>query len=506
MVYVSAISLFISIVLLVYLLRNKEMIKSSYLLLLSLAIVLYLVGNFIEIAGTTLDAAHLGLIIRFMGVPFIPTLWLFCVREFCGIKPKSKHSNYWFWVLPMLFCLLFVFWEKNHLLITDIYFYGDNPKNILLFTPGAFYIVFVAYQFAINLWGIGTLVWSYRRGTPRFQKQANLFLASVLIPVFNTLVYHLYLLGHYVDITPYALLLSMIVFTVALYSFGVFNLARIIKENTLDNLPEGILLFDKDGIYVDSNIAAKAIFNELSSLPLGTSISAMEYLPFGEAAIQNKEEADLHEQEFTREHGGVLKTFAVSSSAITRRDKTIGYSFTLHNITPLKDTMSQLEEKSISDPLTGIFNRAYWFNLGEIAFAAARGGQETYCVIMFDIDHFKKVNDSCGHVFGDYVLKTLALLCASNLRKTDTLARYGGEEFCILLHNSSLENAAAKAERLRKLIANFAFELDGIKIAVTVSFGVAQHQSTDTSFMDSVKEADIKLYAAKNGGRNKVCT
>ena len=151
---------------------------------------------------------------------------------------------------------------------------------------------------------------------------------------------------------------------------------------------------------------------------------------------------------------------------------------------------------SVIDPLTKLSNRRALHNyVNEYLQKNAQ-----YSVIFCDIDHFKKLNDTYGHDFGDKVLTTVAKTLKKNLRSSDFVARWGGEEFVIILQNQDLSLAKKLAERLRKAIQSLQSELD---IEVTCSFGVAQ-RSGEESVEETIKRADEALYRAKKRGRNRV--
>ncbi len=124
---------------------------------------------------------------------------------------------------------------------------------------------------------------------------------------------------------------------------------------------------------------------------------------------------------------------------------------------------------------------------------------------MFDIDHFKRVNDVHGHLAGDFVLKEIARIIQQRIRRDEIFARYGGEEFAIILPETPLEGAVSLAETLRQKVEEnvFAFQADTIK--VTISVGAAQLNDSDKTANDLIKRADELLYQAKRGGRNRVC-
>ena len=125
--------------------------------------------------------------------------------------------------------------------------------------------------------------------------------------------------------------------------------------------------------------------------------------------------------------------------------------------------------------------------------------------MFFDLDHFKKINDTHGHDAGDYVLKEItSLIRTGYLRPKDVFARYGGEEFVVLLSNTGAKAAAELAERIRAAVETHAFIYEGKRVPVTTSLGVAELRADIESAQTLIKAADKALYAAKTGGRNKV--
>jgi diguanylate cyclase (GGDEF)-like protein len=125
-------------------------------------------------------------------------------------------------------------------------------------------------------------------------------------------------------------------------------------------------------------------------------------------------------------------------------------------------------------------------------------------LLMFDVDHFKQVNDKFGHVAGDYVLQAIAQIVAATLRKEDLFARYGGEEFAVLCRGVPIDKASVLAERLRAKIETNLFEHHGNRIPVTISVGVAPFVDIPDAVTQLIAEADAALYQAKKTGRNRV--
>ncbi len=175
--------------------------------------------------------------------------------------------------------------------------------------------------------------------------------------------------------------------------------------------------------------------------------------------------------------------------------------------------VQKYKELSLTDHLTGLFNKRYFHTrLVEEVTRAKRSSYEV-SLIFCDIDYFKRVNDRFGHHMGDEVLRQTAqilrggvdeLNIISRLRKSDIIARYGGEEFVMILPETGKQGAAIAAERLREEVENYTFRLDGEDVHITMSFGVAELSPEDKDHTEIIKNADYAMYKAKNSGRNRV--
>lgn len=165
---------------------------------------------------------------------------------------------------------------------------------------------------------------------------------------------------------------------------------------------------------------------------------------------------------------------------------------------------SQLKTISRVDGLTGLFNRRYWQERFEREFKLSARNKSCISLVMLDIDHFKAVNDTCGHQAGDEVIRNIASIIRKATRETDIAGRYGGEEFVILLPDTPCENAITVAERVRKAVMGALVKYEQHEIKYTCSLGVADLQNTYSTPELWMEAADKALYAAKEGGRNKV--
>ncbi len=175
----------------------------------------------------------------------------------------------------------------------------------------------------------------------------------------------------------------------------------------------------------------------------------------------------------------------------------------------LEEKNKILKELANHDYLTGLFNRRYFMNkLDTIHSIALREKEFILCIIIFDIDNFKNINDSYGHLAGDEVLKTVAKIIQKNLRrKTDMAARYGGEEFIVALPRSNKDAAKTIAENIRQEIESTIIQVNGLKLSVTISGGLHCFELSSTKenkLNKAIEQADKKLYLAKKLGKNRI--
>jgi diguanylate cyclase (GGDEF)-like protein len=171
----------------------------------------------------------------------------------------------------------------------------------------------------------------------------------------------------------------------------------------------------------------------------------------------------------------------------------------------LQEKNRLLLEMANRDGLTGLYNHRYFQETISKDFKKALRYKESFSCIMFDIDYFKKFNDTYGHQTGDVVLKTLGGLVKNLMRDSDLAARYGGEEFALLLYHTVASDAYQIAERLRKTVEQHKFQADDLVLSVNISVGVASYYHPEISDAKTLIEcADKALYKAKEEGRNKV--
>ena len=200
--------------------------------------------------------------------------------------------------------------------------------------------------------------------------------------------------------------------------------------------------------------------------------------------------------------GLLCATMPPSNAAILLRGA-IRLSFTIQE---LVQSNRRLNEISITDALTGLYNRGYMIDRLNLEFKRAARNREILSCLMIDLDHFKRINDTYGHKFGDFILEAFSSRLKGLIRETDIFGRYGGEEFLIILPNTNLEGGRHLAEKLRAGLEAEKIQHDCFSLLVTASFGVASIENNEVVTADHLLQlSDRALYKAKETGRNRVC-
>ncbi len=291
---------------------------------------------------------------------------------------------------------------------------------------------------------------------------------------------------------------------------------KLIRENEekfrfiVKTAVDAIVLADTRGNIILWNNSAQRIFGYTEGEVLGKSLNILIPERYREAHQTGLERARLTgkpaKPDVSHEVHGIRKDGSEFSIELTvsfwRRGEEIFFTGIIRDITDRNRMEEKLRTLSTTDPMTGIFNRRKMEEFLKMEINRGKRYKIPFSIIMFDIDHFKKINDTYGHIAGDYVLSSLVKLIKENLRETDYFCRWGGEEFLILTPETDLDQATKLAERIRTGAGNYHFEGIGV---VTISIGVTRFCEEDT--MDSFMiRADNALYRAKNKGRNRVET
>jgi diguanylate cyclase (GGDEF)-like protein/PAS domain S-box-containing protein len=198
------------------------------------------------------------------------------------------------------------------------------------------------------------------------------------------------------------------------------------------------------------------------------------------------------------------KFYALVSATPIEYEGRLATFLSFADITRHKEIETELMVLATTDPLTGVLNRRAFGEQGDREISRARRYDIPLSVLMLDVDHFKRINDTFGHMAGDQVLRLMAEVMRKTLRETDLIGRIGGEEFAAILTETPIEGALDTSERLRKSIESKPLETEDGVVVYTASIGVTEYRTTDKSLEQTLKRADAALYKAKASGRNRV--
>ena len=213
-----------------------------------------------------------------------------------------------------------------------------------------------------------------------------------------------------------------------------------------------------------------------------------------------------HPLELRRRNGDMVHVEVHAQDLYSDSEETHVVEALVVDVTDKQRMLKELEALARTDCLTRIWNRRYFFELGQREVARARRNGSPLTLIFFDVDHFKRINDTHGHDAGDSVLKEIAVLVREHLRQLDIFGRMGGEEFAVLLPETDLDRAEQVAEKLRQAIAHHDVVLGQTRINCTASFGLALFENESEGLDCLLCAADQAMYSAKSNGRNSIHT
>ena len=280
-------------------------------------------------------------------------------------------------------------------------------------------------------------------------------------------------------------------------------------------LPIPIYARDKQQIITHANPAYAALLGRKIEQVRGMQIdeihdpdTARDILEMDERLSDNPCAPQINERRIRPFGNGPCRDIVEHKAALCAADGSVqGVVGAIVDVTEEKALRAKLERLASTDPLTGAANRRAFMERSDQEVRRSHRCGHPLSLIMIDVDEFKAINDTHGHQAGDAVLKCMSQICGDTIRaSTDYLARLGGEEFAILCPETDSNGAAELAERLREAVAGQSVSWDGQDIAFTASFGVAvvDLETALGPVEDAMRRADESLYAAKEGGRNRV--
>ncbi len=505
-----------------YVWRRRSVPGATAFGYLLFAMTIYTIGYGMELASLSQSIAMIWVRIEYLGIAFIPAIWLIFIFQYSGKESWLTRRNIvLLFTIPVITLTLVYTNDFHHFYYHNVTFDTNIIIPTLAFDRGLWYWVNAAYMnfaFAFGvllLWRTSILAsWVYR-------SQVKIITTGSLTPV---VIYLAYLFlpepARHIDLNPFAFVITGLATTWGLFRRHLLDLAPIARDVLIENLRDGVLVLDTQQRAVDINPAGLKIFG-WSALPTGQASDVIWKawpdilkLPLDEqpSTIEIQQSDDTETRFFE---------FYISPLKNQPHTNTLGWIIIIHDITlqkkiehdlqkardatewanyELSQALTELERLAATDKLTGAYNRRKFDEIINYEIKRVKRYHTQLSLIMFDIDHFKLVNDQYGHQAGDQALIELVQLINSNVRGSDSLFRWGGEEFMLLAPGINLDQVFLLADKLCKLVAANEFTTIG---HITISLGVAEYH-TDETLDQLIGRADSGMYCAKDLGRNRV--
>jgi diguanylate cyclase (GGDEF)-like protein len=432
--------------------------------------------------------------VQYLGAVFVSPMLLFFIMDFCGIKQKPWLTVSVL-VIPVVTVLLVFTYPFNGIYFGESSFTAD-PIPLLVFSGSVFRTVYFLYSYSVMFAAFIICIVYRSKRDPLFKKHSVYILTAMAIPMLGNLG-TAFLKLFPIDLTSvFASVMGTIIAYTLLFT-GIFEIAPLAREKIVENMQDGFILIGPGGKFLDANRTAKRLFPELENATTGLAMADMGTMLW--------DSGGRLVEEFSVGAGSGAKHYRVSADDVMHEGQPICTCVTIYDNTSVWNLMDEIRQMAEHDGLTELLNRrSFCRDAGKKCDEILRYGGKAY-LMMIDIDYFKKVNDSYGHLGGDEVLRSLSRTLLQRFRKTDMVGRYGGEEFCVFLFSLDGEKAVEIAEKCRQQAENLPILFEDKTIRITISIGVAEfisgRQDTLTTL---ISRADAALYEAKSGGRNRV--
>ncbi|HUG33754.1 MAG TPA: histidine kinase N-terminal 7TM domain-containing protein [Anaerolineales bacterium] len=471
------------------------------------------------------DAKLVWFKIMYIGIIAVPVLFLIFALSL-------SHNEHWLTRRNLLLLSiepvlsLFLLWtnDLHHLYYVSLQAVDMGGLVMLEFVQGPWYSVNLIYSYSTILCALALIVLAALRLGPIIRNQYLLILTGSMVPWITSIISELnFSQWQGLDLTPISFGVSGILFAVAVFRERFMDLIPVARSHLIETMQDGVLVLDWQNRVVDINPAMeKFLVGEPSTFigkhagdilgnwtekaePLLNGLESQTEVraPNDPSRILDLRATPLYHRD-GRLNGRLLVFREITERKDVERKLRAANSRMQSQLIEIGTLQSHLREQAIRDPLTNLFNRRYLEET--LDRELARASRESYpvCIIMIDIDHFKKVNDRHGHEAGDLVLKAMADLMAGYTRRGDFACRFGGEEFVVVMPNISTDVARERASTLRETLTSLRIPYNQTQIAVTISMGIASHPANGATREAVLRAADKAMYAAKEAGRDDI--
>ncbi|WP_410771678.1 histidine kinase N-terminal 7TM domain-containing protein [Fontibacillus sp. BL9] len=510
-IVLAALSGVLSILLAIYAFVNRNKYSGINLFFwITLLSAVYAFGFAFELTGNNLTEIMFWANVEYAGMPFIAPLSLALVMYYVGLeKFVTPGKIALMQIIPAITLFMITTNDWHHLFYRAVYLNQDAPRPMMDIVMGEWYVVHGSYTVSCLIVGTFLLIRYWNRRKRVLRRQMSAFLIGFVLPGVASFLYLMKLTPYGMDPVPIVMCVTSFFYIWAIRTSGLMIVAPVAREYIFDSMRDGVLVADPAGLLADFNPAAAMMIPGLGTANIGKPVSDITLSEdFEEPVFEFHPDPNVtDEKEIGWDIGGEPCYYHIHSSpVINRRGRFVGRTITVIDVTERARMQEKLQILATHDGLTQIYNRTFFMETARLQLEEADLSGQPYSLIVFDIDHFKKINDRFGHSVGDRAIRHITAIGQRHLPPGSLFGRYGGEEFVIGLPGKGLREAAVLAETVRRDISSSSLELEDGPIGITASFGAAESGSPGQPLEDLFMEADRALYRSKESGRNRVST
>lgn len=488
-----------------YVFTNRHRYKNitHIFMVYTISIAIYCFASAVSLLATSLEQIKFWTVIQYIGMPISTPLGLLFVMHYLGIH-ISKKKAFSLLIIPIITLVMVATNDFHHL------HYRVFEINSTLGAPyirqeiGLWYMIHGVYIFSCMFIAFLLAVSHWKETAKVYHLQLLSLIVGQLIPMLTAFLYLIGFTPQGVDPVPMVLWLSSLLYLWSISSSRLFTLMPIAKDDIFNSINNGVIVLDESFQLIEFNLACREYFPKLNRTSIGMNFYEIWKKLSGDSFPVEIEVTD-RTQELKLVINEVERIYQVRILPLMQAKNSKGTLMIFTDITELKILQTKLEHQANYDGLTQIYNRRAFMERCEQAFLLAEQESTPFTVIMMDIDHFKKVNDTYGHLLGDQLLNHVANICVNQLTEDQIFARYGGEEFAFYLNGQTVADAEALGKKLQINLKNQYLHTSEGDIPVTFSMGVAQAIQNKIETVDQLlNKADKALYSAKHAGRNQI--
>ncbi len=487
--------------------RPKKRVPGMQAILALLAAVMFWSGaQFTGSLFTDLGVKILVAKIAYFGIVLSPVAWFIFAISYTRRQMRlSTTALNLICIVPTITMILVMTNDWHHLVWSNVFLTQADGYTGMVVDHGPWFIFHAIYSYALLVVATTILAWAIGQSTGQIKPVLAVIFAPLVVCLANLFYLSDWNPSPWFDLTTLGFAAAAMILDGGVLRYGVLDSLPVVRDRVVEQLTDGVIVINTEGMVIDINPSALALLGttreRLSNKPITKYITTV---PLDDLLSNRMENIDIRVGE---------RAYDVTASAVDATDPNPDVVLVFREVTQrrkieqdLREAKEELIRLAHTDSLTGIHNRRFFMQRLQEETERVRRHGSNLSLLLFDMDFFKKINDTYGHDMGDQVLRAVADASMEIKRITDVAARIGGEEFALLLPETDSTGAVQIAQRLLEAIESVKLPMiGGSRPTVTASIGVATVSVRSEDMENVLNHADEALYKAKHAGRNQVC-